>query len=353
LTSNLKRVVTYALSFGLAGFLLYLAVRGQDLNELKEALYGASFIWTVPLIIVILISHFIRAWRWKMLLEALPDHQRSGELQSVSLKTSFLSVMIGYFVNLITLRLGEIIRTANMARQERLRFSGVLGTVVVERILDLFILFIGIVSLSVLFSEQFLFLQEQILNPLISIAQNISIGWTLAGISSIFAVGFIALRTINTSNSKRILNIRRRVISVFNAFRDGILTVLRSPNRVGLIGSTLLMWGFYAIMTYIPLVMLDMHTTYNLGALSAWSLMIFGALGMAAPSPSGTGSYHYITTLVLANLYMVDDATAFIYAAISHGFHMIVYIAAGFIAFAVQGVSLKSLKKSAQDLEET
>ena len=288
-----------------------------------------------------------------MLLEALPDQQRSGELRSVSLKTSFLSVMIGYFVNLITLRLGEIIRTANMARQEKLRFSGVLGTVVVERILDLLVLLIGILSLSVLFSDQFLFFQEQILNPALGLTNKLSVGWTLAGIGGVFAIGFLAFRSISASNSTRILNIRRRIISVINAFRDGILTVLRSPNRIGLIGSTLLMWTLYAVMTFIPLVMLDMHNTYNLGPISAWSLMIFGALGMAAPSPSGTGSYHYITKLVLVNLYMVDDATAIIYAILSHGFHMIVYIAAGFIAFAVQGVSLKSLKKSAQDLEET
>ena len=353
LTSNLKRILTYVLSFSLAGFLLYLAIRGVDVNELKEALYSASFAWSIPLVIIILASHLVRAWRWQMLLEALPDHQRSSEPRGVSLKTSFLSVMIGYFVNLITLRLGEIIRTVNLSRQENLRFSGVLGTVVVERILDLAVLFVGLLSLSVLFSDQFLFFQEQILNPTLSLVTDISLGWALAGIGGFFAVGFIAIRTINGSRSKRILNLKRRFFSTFNAFRDGILTVLRSPNRLGLLGSTLLMWALYIVMTYIPLVMLDMHTTYNLGIVSAWSIMIFGALGMAAPSPSGIGPYHYITKLVLVNLFMVDDATAVIYAIISHGFHMIVYIAAGVIAFAIQGVSLKSLKKSARDLDDT
>ena len=288
-----------------------------------------------------------------MLLEALPDHQRAGELKRVSLKTSFLSVMIGYFVNLITLRLGEIIRTVNMARQERLRFSGVLGTVVVERILDLAVLVIGVISLSILFSDQFVFFQEQILNPTFNFTASISYGWALAGLGGMFTVGFLAFRTISASKSKRILNLRRRAISVFNSFRDGILTVMRSPNRTGLIGSTLLMWALYTVMTFIPIVMLNMHTSYDMGITSAWSLMIFGAMGMAAPSPSGIGPYHYITKLALVNLYMVDEATAVIYAIISHGFHVIVYIAAGVAAFAIQGVSFKSLRKSAKDLEET
>lgn len=353
MTSHLKRTLTYILSFSVAGFLFYLAIRGQDLDELREALYSASYIWAAPLIAIILLSHLVRAWRWQMLLEALPDHQRTGELKRVSLKTSFLSVMIGYFVNLITLRLGEIIRTVNMARQERLRFSGVLGTVVIERILDLAVLGVGVISLSILFSEQFIFFRDQILNPTLNVTTNISFGWALAGLGGFFTVGFLAFRTINSSKSKRILNLKRRAISVFNAFRDGILTVLRSPNRAGLIGSTLLMWMLYMIMTFIPIIMLNMHTTYDMGITSAWSLMIFGAIGMAAPSPSGIGPYHYITKLALVNLYMVDEATAVIYAIISHGFHMIVYIAAGVAAFAIQGVSLKSLRSSAKDLEET
>ena len=287
------------------------------------------------------------------MLEALPDHQRTGELRSVSLKTSFLSVMIGYFVNFITPRLGEIVRAANMAGQEGIRFSGVLGTVVVERILDILVLLIGIFSLSMLFSDQFFFFQAEILTPSLSRIPDLSLKWTFFGVCCVVAFGLFAFHTVYNSQSRRILNLRRRVISVYKAFKDGILTVLRSPNRVSLIGSTLMMWAFYAIMAYIPLVMLNMHNTYEMGLPSAWSLMIFGAVGMAVPAPGGTGSYHYIIKLALVNLFLVDDATALLYALISHGFPMIVYIAGGVLAFVIQGVTLKSLKTSAKNLEET
>ena len=332
---------------------MYFAMRGVEFDSFKDALRDASYIWAVPLVATIILSHFLRAWRWQMLLEALPDQQRRGELTQISLKNSFLSVMIGYLVNFIAPRLGEVVRAGNMARQENLRFSGVFGTVVVERILDLLVLFLGILSLSFLFTEQYVFLQERILSPALSSGASLPIWWTLAGVGGVFAVGFLAYKTINTSKTTRIRKFRRRIAAIITAFKDGILTILRAPNRTNLVVSTVLMWALYAIMAYIPLVMLDMHNTYNLDLSAAWSLMVFGALGMAVPSNGGIGSYHLITKLVLVNLYFVDEDPALIYAVLNHGFHMVVYIIVGVLAFIVQGVTLKSLRSSTSELDET
>ena len=304
----------------MGGVLLYFAMRGVDLSTFGDALRNAKYIWTAPLIAIILLSHLLRAWRWQMLLEALPDQQRRGELNRVSLKNSFLSVMIGYLVNFLAPRLGEVVRAGNLAKQENLRFSGVLGTVVVERILDVLVLLLGILSLSFLFSDQYLFLQERILNPALSTGSAVSPWWALAGIGGLFTVGFIAYKTINSSQTTRFLKIRRRIAAIATAFKDGILTILRAPNRINLIVSTALMWALYALMAYIPLVMLDMHITYDLDLSVAWSLMIFGALGMAVPSNGGIGSYHIITKLVLVNLFFVDESPAIIYAVLNHGF---------------------------------
>ena len=352
MTAHFKRIITYTLSFALAGVLLFLALRGVDLDELWTALAGASYIWAIPLIVIILISHLLRAWRWQILLEALPDHQHSSELGKVSLKTAFLSVLIGYLINFLAPRLGEVVRAGNLAKQEGIRFSGVLGTVVVERIVDVIVLFFGVISLSFIFSGQFAFFQERILVPTLSLLEVISPIWVLVGLGGVCMVGYLAYRRINLSQSKGLLKIRRRLVSIVTSFKDGILTVLRAPKRVEFVLSTMLMWVCYTFMAYLPLVMLGMHTTYQLDLSSAWSLMIFGAIGMAVPSPGGTGSYHYVTKLVLVNLYMVDEASAVIYAVLNHGFHMIVYIVTGVLALLVQGVTLKSLRTSTIDLDE-
>ena len=123
-----------------------------------------------------------------------------------------------------------------------------------------------------------------------------------------------------------------------------MLTLLRAPKRLALIGSTLLMWLSYVIMAYLTFIILDMHTEFELGLSAAWSIMIFGAIGFAVPSPGGTGSFHYIAKLALVNLYFVDDATAVAYTVLSHGLQVIFYIITGMMALFIQGTTLKTLR---------
>ena len=347
MTAHLQRILIYTVSFALSGFLLYLALQGVDVEKLKQALQNAAYFWTAPLVLIILASHVFRAWRWQILLDALPDRQRTGDLLKVTFKTAFLSVMIGYFVNLLIPRLGEVVRAANVSRQESFRFSGVFGTVVVERILDVFVLLLGILSLSILHYDQFVFLQERFVSPLFDTSDNFPFSWPVIGFIGIGIVVFIGFRALNASQTTRILKLRRRLISVAKSFRDGILTVLRSPRRLALIGSTLMMWFLYTIMAYIPFLMLDLNSEYSLTLVDAWSLTIFGAIGIALPAPGGTGTYHYITVLVMSSLYFVDESTAFIYAVLAHGIHLIVYIIAGVLALFIQGTSLQSLRTTA------
>lgn len=140
------------------------------------------------------------------------------------------------------------------------------------------------------------------------------------------------------------MKFRRRLISVANSFKDGILTLLRAPRRFAIIGSTAGMWLCYVIMALFTFYMLDMQETYNLGFGAAWSIMIFGAIGFAVPSPGGTGSFHYIAKLALVNLYFVDESTALAYTILSHGLHVVVYVITGVYSLFMQGTSLKALR---------
>ena len=353
MTLQFKRFLAYTLSFVIAGGLLFLALRGVDIDELREALATASYIWVIPLFVITMISHLLRAWRWQILLDALPDQQRSGELKKVSLRTAFLSVMIGYLINFLVPRLGEIVRAGNLSRQEGLRFSGVLGTVVVERVIDVAFLALGMLSLGFLFSDQLVFFQERIMDPTVDLATTISPVWMLVGLVGLTMGGYFAFRSINLAHSPRFLRVRRKATSIINAFKDGMLTITRAQHRIALIASTVLMWICYTFMAYLPLVMLGMHTSYNLDMTAGWSLMVFGAMGMAVPSQGGIGSFHIVTKLALVNLYMVDEGPAFTYAILTHGLPMILYIIVGVLAFFVQGLSLRSLTSPTADLNES
>lgn len=352
MTGQIKKIVAYAVSIGLGLFLLYLALQDIELDALKTSIANASFVWVVPIVIAILISHALRAWRWQILLEALPDRQHSRELASVPFRSAFLSLIIGYFANLLIPRIGEFARSASLSREQGIRFSGVFGTVVVERIVDMIVMILGILSLCVLFYNQLEFIQD-LFTPLADMARQIPLIWTAVGLTGFGALGYVAFRTIKTSQSDRLLQLRRRLVSVLNSFRDGMMTLLKAPRRGALVASTVLMWFTYTLMAYLTFVMLDMHTNFALGWDAAWSIMIFGAIGFAVPAPGGTGSFHYITKLALVNLYFVDETTAVTYGLLSHGMHVIVYTVAGLLALFLQGTSLKKLSNAPMDKDTT
>ena len=127
-------------SFVLAGGLLALALYGVDLTNILEAFREADYRYLLPLIVLVLGSNLLRAWRWQILVEALPTpSDRDGTPQKRPgrmLEASFSSVMIGYMVNYVAPRMGEVARTANLSARSDYRFSSLFGTVVSERIFD-------------------------------------------------------------------------------------------------------------------------------------------------------------------------------------------------------------------------
>lgn len=66
-------------SFVLAGGLLALALYGIDLTNIWEAFRQADYRWLPPLIVLVLGSNLLRAWRWQILIEALPPRRSATE----------------------------------------------------------------------------------------------------------------------------------------------------------------------------------------------------------------------------------------------------------------------------------
>ncbi|MEZ4701404.1 MAG: lysylphosphatidylglycerol synthase transmembrane domain-containing protein [Rhodothermales bacterium] len=342
----MKRILSYGISILLGGVLLYLALRGMPLAELGEALRHAHYVWIVPLIAVILFSHAMRAYRWKLLIEALPERGVETGASTVSFKTAFLSVLIGYLVNLATPRLGEVVRSANLARQEKKRISGVMGTVVIERLLDSVVLLAAIGVTLALYIDQFGFFDEHVFQPLWSGLKRFSVGgYALVAVVGLSAgvASVLALRAARRSDHRLMRRVRGAAIS----FRDGIYTLHRSPRQFAMIWTTVLMWMGYVLMAYLPLLMLDLPAKYGLSLLDAFAIMVFGSLGIAVPAPGGTGSYHYITKMALVHVFGMDGGDAIVYAVLAHGIQLIFYVVIGAIALVMQGVSWQVLRKDA------
>jgi len=347
-SSRLKTFLLVTGSFLLGGGLLYLALRGVDFSAVGEALRTASYGWLVPLFIATMLAHLLRAWRWQMLLETLPDADGAPS-ERVSLRLAFYSVMIGYMVNYAAPRLGEVARAANVASQTKLRFAGIFGTVVVERVLDALVLLTALITVAALFRERLGGILGMFGEGLRSALGGLPAwAWVLAALVLVgLATGAILMtRALKRSRAAEGAGKEGKLLSILHSFRDGLVSLVRVRRRVGVLFTTLGIWFCYFLMADLPLRLFGITKTYSLDLLDSWALLNVGAIGMSIPSPGGTGSFHYVTVQTLVHLLGVPATAAATYAIFSHAAQLVLVCAVGFACLILQGTSLKALRKT-------
>ncbi len=108
---------------------VWLAVRGIPLEEVVQAIRESNF-WSLLALSApcYLMSVYFRALRWRHLVQPLGDVPRS---------LLYRSTALGFMANnLLPLRIGEVIRALTMARDSGIPLASVVGTVALERVLD-------------------------------------------------------------------------------------------------------------------------------------------------------------------------------------------------------------------------
>ena len=129
-----------AVSVVLLLFLAYQIYRIDDPSGLIDELAEANYIYLIPAIAVYFVGVWFRALRWQFLL---------NPLRYFPVRRLYPVVVIGYAANnLLPMRLGELVRSYYLARQEKFSATSALGSVVVERVFDGLTL-IGLVALTV------------------------------------------------------------------------------------------------------------------------------------------------------------------------------------------------------------
>ncbi|NNE71436.1 MAG: flippase-like domain-containing protein [Rhodothermales bacterium] len=329
---RLKAQLTRAGSFVLAGGLLYLALRGVDFETVGRDLREANYWWIGPIIGATLLSHLLRAWRWTFLLDQIPPREKS---RPVSLTDAFGSLMIGYMANYVAPRVGELVRTANVSRRYRQPFASVLGTVITERILDVFTMALAMLTLPLVFAGQLGTIRDLLLDPVMDRLPHIPFWIYVVGTAVMGALAYLLYRWLATGHWARFA-------ATLGSLRDGLATIWRTPRKAALVVSTVAMWFCYGLMAYLPFVMFGFNQAFDVGLVDAWGIMLLGAIGVVIPSPGGIGSYHYITIQVLVLLFAFTQDAAASYAILTHTGQMLIYVVTGAFFILRMGFTLES-----------
>lgn len=294
--------------------ILYL-VNKIDYEKTKEIIFDIDWTFFIVMIICSGLSHISRGLRWSILLE--------DQGMIVSKKGLIAGTFVGYFINIVFPRAGEVARCTSVSYKYGLPADKLLGTVVLERVIDMFmllsciglVLFLDFDLFGGFFEERWIELNNMFSNLI-----PILIGLLVTGIIGLFFLFKYRNR----------ISLFTKVYTFFKGIIEGLLS-LRKLKRKGLfIFHTLFIWIMYLSMSYIPFRAFQAIENYDVT--KALFVFILGGIGMTIPAPGGIGSYQYVVITGMTNVLNTVEEVAAAYAFSVHTILTLFTITAGIIA---------------------
>ena len=322
-----SRTLQVVVSLALAGVLFALFLRQVRFREIGEALRSVSLPW-LALATAIAISTFgLRALRWTWILRPLGR---------VKVLPAFAATAVGFAGNNLPGKVGEVLRPAFLARTQKLPFSPLLASIVLERVLD---------GLSVV----------------IFFAVAMAAGLPRAGglgqlaLPALFmavAAGVVVFAVFQRERTEAFLDIfwgrlphavRPRVRTFAASFIDGFAPLRDFRLFLLVFGSSLGMWLVIYGQMYLLLVAFHVAAPFSAAILAT----TFAVLGLMVPTPGGLGSYHVAVQFALTYFYGVPVGTASAIALLAH--------AISFVPITILGLAflLAAPARSAEPPAET
>ncbi|HRI46258.1 MAG TPA: lysylphosphatidylglycerol synthase transmembrane domain-containing protein [Ignavibacteriaceae bacterium] len=305
---SIKEIVSYAISILLAVVFLLFAFNGVNSDEVISALENISVWWIIVFIILTLFAHLLRAIRWRLILSSVK--------KDISVNHLFGSLLIGYGVNSVIPRLGEVSKAVSVGQIEGISRSSIFGTIVVERIIDIIFFGLSVVVSGLIYKgdlyHEFTWLQPTIYFGLFAIVLIVFTLYLTIRFREKFYSGIIlAVGIFSESFAKKLAEIFDKLIAGFSSLR-GV------KNTFFVLLISLLIMVVYAVTSLTGFYVLGMQSLSNNLVPTAWIVMSISAIGIMIPTPGGIGSYHTITKSLLVNLFAFGEGISMAYAALTH-----------------------------------
>lgn len=332
-TEMARRLFRLLVSVGVAALCLWAAFRGVDFQELGGELSRIRWGWIIPFFCSITMSHVLRAERWRLLLADSPGIPARSTL--------FGGVMTGYMVNALLPRFGEVARPLYVSRQSGLSGGRLLGTIVLERVIDLVSMLLLLV-----FSVVWLLGDPEPVYRILG-TESWNPGnwyWMVAAAAALLVLSAALLRWVIRHGEERGRSpLIAKTAGFLRVFWQGILSVRSVKNWPLFLLYTAGIWTGYIAMAWFPFWMLDFSGSWGIGFPEAVVVTMVSAVGVAMPVPGGIGSYHLFVQQAMGHLYGVPVTSALTYATVTHATTLLFTFLIG--AFALWFDKLDTLRK--------
>jgi len=294
LNPKLKNFIRFTVFLGIGIFFIWIFLRNLSAEQKQEIILSmgnANYWWIAMAIPLGILSHYIRAIRWKMLIETMDYKPKNSNM--------FYAVMIGYFANLALPRLGEVSRCSVLTKYENVPFQKSFGTVITERVLDMMVfLLLFLLNLALQAERLSGYIDENIYKPLqakLHLSYNLSGAFTIIilAFALIFGILFLVFRKKITSHK-----LYNKIINMAKGFVEGMKSLLKVRNLWLFFFYTASIWSLYLLMAYV--VFFSIPDSSGLGLDAGLAVLVFGSIGIMVVQ-GGIGIYPAIVaeTLVL------------------------------------------------------
>jgi uncharacterized protein (TIRG00374 family) len=286
----------------------YLALRNVDLHETWTALKDSNYTWLLPAAAAIAAAIPLRALRWRLLFE-------EGRRPPLGPLTE--AMLIGYFFNaVLPARTGEAARVIVLHQRTGTSRIESLGTAVVERAFDVFVL-IGLLVVASPVLPHVTWLRA---------VEAAGLVLTLAMLASA-----VALRLFGDRPFRFLLRPVARLLRVGSADAAAAnlnagLAALRDAKLAGIaLVLTAVSWLLIALSNWFMLIGFDFGLGFSAG------IVVLVAINLSHLIPSSPGNVGVFESAVKVALaaWSIDPSRALSFALVLHALHLLPFIAIG------------------------
>lgn len=299
--------------------------------QFRESLLHANYYVVIPITILAILSHISRAMRWKIMLEPMGYYPSTAN--------TFYAIMCGYFANTFVPRAGEILRCTLLGRYEKIPVNKLVGTILIERVFDLFCYFLLIIfTICIQLDTVSGFIENKVLQiknsethfpwlPVLLILAS-------AGILIFFFIRWILKRY---SQHRHVVKFK----GIHLGLKEGFYSIIHLKKRKTFILHSFFIWAMYLLEIYIGFYALAATSGLGLGA--AFSVLALATLAMIV-APGGIGTFPVAVQQVLL-IYSIDNIS---FGWLMWGVSTAIIIVVGLISFGLLVYTNKNKNEAKQ-----
>ncbi len=333
-----KSWVRLVLVLVITGVFLYFFFRSVDWKEVYRHLSQVHLSLFILVIILSPLHLVTRAWRWRYLL--LP------EKRDVRFWSMFAGNAVGFAVNFsLPGRVGELVKPLYLAQKEKIRAGFAIGTVVVERIFDMFTMcfLLGVFLLArPLYASRF--------NPG-TVGYSKLYLWGIVGVAFASALLLISLALyFFREKTLRVISFllrpfpqrfSQRVILLAEEFIRG-LKFFRSRKY-------LFLYTFFSFVVWLGIIFYYWVFFLAFGIKLLYVLLLpyvfLTMVGASIPTPGMVGGFHWFSKVGLTLLYGIDTNLAVGVTIVVHAVQVVMTCSIGYAILWKEGMSILQIKK--------